>query len=90
MTNYNGLPEHMQDAARGYIEEGLHPGGFLLAVLENNLVDAFGRADDVNRVSLSAWTSWLMWDIPANAWGSKDKIKAYVKAIQEERNVTVN
>ncbi len=76
-TQYARLPEHMQEAARLYIEEGEMPGDFLKAVLCNNLVEAFGRADELNRLSLWHWAQWLYNDVPQDAWGSVEKMRAY-------------
>ena len=74
---YDGLPYHMRDVARDYIEKGYLPGSFLTAVLSNNLVEAFGKADELNRRSLWAWAQWLYNDVPQDAWGSMEKVKAY-------------
>ena len=74
---YDGLPYHMRDAAQRYIEEGEMPGSFLTAVLCNNLVEAFGKADELNRRSLWAWAQWLYNDVPQDAWGSVEKVKTY-------------
>ncbi|KKK42946.1 hypothetical protein LCGC14_3169250, partial [marine sediment metagenome] len=68
--DYSSLPEHMQGAAKRYVEQGIPPGGFLTAVLSNNLVDAFGRADSTNAACLKDYINWLYWDIPSSCWGS--------------------
>ena len=76
-TQYERLPEHMQEAARLYIEEGEMPGSFLVAVLTNNLVEAFGKADEVNRSCLWDWCLWLYNEAPEHAWGSAEKVLAW-------------
>ena len=76
-TRYDKLPEHMQEVARLYIEEGEEPGGFLMAVLTNNLVEAATRADGVNQQRLFEWAGWLYNDIPDRAWGSAEKVLAW-------------
>lgn len=77
--NYDMLPEHMQDGARLYIENGIRPGSFLAAVLENNLTRAFGSADSTNRPLIGTYVTWLTWEIPAPAWGSPSKVAAWIK-----------
>ena len=77
MTDYRMLPEHMQGAARDYIEGHQRPGDFLVAVLENDLVGAFGQADDENTAAMFAWASWLYNEAPAAAWGSRAKVDAW-------------
>lgn len=78
MTDYSRLPEHMQEPARKYVEEGRHPGDFLTAVLANNLVEAFGRADSKNQDHMQDWVIWLYNECPGGAWGSEKRIKEWV------------
>ncbi|RKX65237.1 MAG: hypothetical protein DRP42_05075 [Tenericutes bacterium] len=77
-VDYTGLPEHMQAVARDYIETHYLPGDFLQAVLANNLVMAFARADATNAAAMQQWASWLYNECPSQAWGSPEKIKAWV------------
>lgn len=77
--NYSMLPEHMQEGAKRYVEKRIAPGGFLTAVLENNLVEACGRADLMNRNALHAWAQWLYMECPRGAWGSPEAVKAWLK-----------
>ena len=44
--NYEMLPESLRSGMRRYIEDGVIPGGFLVAVLSDSLSDAMGRADE--------------------------------------------
>lgn len=69
-VSYDKLPEHMREGARLYVEEGVMPGSFLQAVLENNLSESFARADEINTANMKAWARWLHNDCPASAWGS--------------------
>lgn len=78
MTDYSMLPEHMQEVARDYVEKGYEPGGFLFAVLSNDLVDAFGRADAINRAAMGAWAVWLLNEAPSTCWGSAERIHRWV------------
>ena len=85
MLNYNNLPLHMQPSISRYIEHGITPGSFLLAVLENKLVESFAHADEDNRASMFFWAEWLYNEAPAAAWGSPEKVKAWTEARREER-----
>ena len=84
-TIYDRLPEHMREAARLYIEEGEMPGHFLTAVLTNNLVEAFGNADEDNRSCMWEWCLWLYNEIPMPAWGSANKVLAWCNEQQSLR-----
>jgi hypothetical protein len=75
----------MQEAARLYIEEGEMPGGFLVAVLCNDLVEAFGKADEVNRACLWDWCLWLYNEAPMPAWGSAEKVLTWCNEQQALR-----
>jgi hypothetical protein len=78
-VKYDILPPHMVDGAQLYIERGIEPGDFMLAVLANNLVRACERADQVNLHCMVAWATWLKWECPMPAWGSIEKVDAWIK-----------
>lgn len=77
-VDYSYLPEHMREGARDYVEKGEKPGGFLRAVLSNDLVEAFGYADATNYASMHLWARWLFNEAPADCWGSPAKVKAWL------------
>ena len=83
-VDYSKLPEHMRAGAEGYVERGEEPGGFLFAVLCNNLVDAFGKADETNFARLSDWAEWLWNEAPSTCWGSKERVNDWIAIRQEE------
>ena len=85
-VNYRGLPEHMQSTAREYVELGMPPGGFFYAVLCNQLVEAFGKADQINRASMYMWAEWLYNEAPQNCWGTPEKIKGWIEQYRVRRN----
>ena len=83
--NYSKLPEHMQEGARRYIEDGIEPGGFLTAVLSNDLKGAYVRADEENLAAMREWVNWVYWECPGVAQGSSKNVKAWIDAKQETR-----
>lgn len=83
--NYDMLPEHMRDGARLYIEHGVPPGGFMTAVLENNLVKALARAHGTDRAAMFEWASWLYNECPGNAWGSEEIVNKWIESHETER-----
>lgn len=69
--NASLCPDLVQQAFLAYINDGVPPGDFVRACLENNLVEAFKRADDTNREALPHIVAWLYNEMPASAWGSE-------------------
>ena len=49
------IPAHMRDGAERYINDGIEPGGFMMAVLTNDFKGVMGRADDINKLHLQEW-----------------------------------
>lgn len=78
------LPEHMHGAMRRYLEDGLYPGGFLGAVLSNDLVGAVRGADHINSKRLSDIVQFCMWSIPSTAWGSPQAVEKWIRDRQQQ------
>lgn len=64
-----------------YANEHCPTGGFLQAVLENNLMEAMGRADDFNRVALFDICSYIYNHLPVACHGSPEKVKRWLNVI---------
>lgn len=76
--NYDKLPNpDLVDGLRRYIEEGIIPGHFLTACLENDLSDAIGRADAYNLSLLPNIVRWLYNEAPGDCWGSPVRVLAW-------------
>lgn len=78
MTSYTRLPAHMQDTARRYVEAGIPGGSFFTAVVSNDFMQAFSRADDSNTDAMRDWAMWLYNDAPCGCYGSQDKVRAWI------------
>lgn len=72
--NYDLLPEHLRGGVQRYIEHGVIPGSFLVAVICNALREAVGYADDESLAALSNIVRWFTWNAPSECWGSGDKM----------------
>jgi hypothetical protein len=68
------LPEDAHESLVRYIEHGVLPGHFLVAILINDLVGAVGRADETNAQLIAYYVAWLYAAAPAASWGSPDKV----------------
>lgn len=77
--DYSRLPGHMQDGFRLYIERGIPGGSFMTAVLSNDLMGAFGRADDINRARLFDTCAFLANHAPIGCYGSPERVKDWIK-----------
>ena len=75
------VPDHDHGGLVRYIVDGVVPGDFLQAVLNNDLQDAVGRADDINRRAIPTIVAWLYNNAPGGSWGSKGAIERYVEAV---------
>ncbi len=75
--NYQILPEHCQGGMRRYIEDGAMPGAFLQAVICNNLVEAYGQADDINTLLMRSYAMFLYNEAPTYSWGSKEIMESW-------------
>lgn len=74
----SGIPEHMRTGVALYIVHGTPPGSFLTAVLSNDLMEAMGRADDVNLRSLPAYGRFLYNEAPSACFRSAECMKTWV------------
>ena len=77
--DYSDLPEHMQDAMRRYMANGIQPGSFLTAVLANDFMGAVGRADAINSARLRDYAVWLYNHAPRGSFGSPEQVKQWMK-----------
>ncbi len=54
-------------------------GSFLQAILENNLMEAVGRADDDNLRDIVEIVRFVYWDMPHTCHGSPKIVAAWVE-----------
>jgi hypothetical protein len=78
------LPRDLRAGLLRYVTNGVRPGHFLCAVLDNDLTEAVGHADSEERLAqLKAVVSWLFNYTPSTCWGSKAKRLAWEKSARE-------
>ena len=77
--NYGRLPHHLQGGVKRYIEQGVPPGGFLTAVIENNLRLAVGHADHISLAALPQIVWFFHNESPGDCWGTPEKMKLWMK-----------
>jgi hypothetical protein len=74
-----------KDTIDRYVKEGIPTGDFLYAVLSNDLMEAFGRADEDNRRDLFEICQYIYNETPAICHGSKERINEWIKFHQQKR-----
>ena len=85
MINYDLIPQSTMDSLRRYVEQGIPTGGFLEAVLSNDLMEACGRADQFNQEALFHICAYVYNEMPHNSHGSREKVRKWLEAKQAER-----
>lgn len=81
MANYkdlDALPTHMHGAILRYIEKGIPPGSFLMAVFGNELTEAYGRADFDNQRAMPEYAAYLYNNAPSACHGSPEIVEMWI------------
>ncbi len=72
------IPSHMREAVVRYVALGsqrAHSGSFLRAVMSNDLMRAFARADSFNLTAMEGWVSFLFNHTPRACWGGAEAFR---------------
>lgn len=72
-----GVPEHTAAAIDDYIMRGFDPGGFLEAVICNDLFGAMGSADHDNRARLFEICQFFYTESPMICRGDREAFTAW-------------
>ena len=68
----------LKEALDRYVETGELHGGFLTAVLENDLREAVSRADLNNQRNLPLIVEYCVNKLPNLCWGSKKRVAEWI------------
>lgn len=80
--SYN-IPEITRESIDAWAESARPTGGFLRAVLSNDLREAFARADFENRAAMFDIVSYCWNEIPALCWGAPANVEGWPVIIKE-------
>lgn len=72
--DWDKCPESVRVPLQYYFEHHVQTGGFLYAVLTNDLYSACGRADSTNRECLFDIVQFLYNEVPTMCYGSPKKV----------------
>lgn len=84
-TRYSEVRPDTLDSIDLYVMHGIPTGSFLEAVLCNDLMEAMGRADMGNRMTLFEICDYVYNETPSACHGSQEKVRAWLKSKREER-----
>ena len=79
-----GIPSYMQDSIINYYENGLYPGGFLSAVINNDLQESIGRADNTNIHCIKNYIMWFYNHAPNGTWGYQTAVEDWIERFKKE------
>ncbi len=72
------IPETTFEVLKDYVLNHRAPGGFLTAVLCNDLRNAVSRADNANYRALGDIVRYIYCHCPSKCWGSEEKVDAWL------------
>lgn len=76
---YDTVPvAYMASGVRRYFEHHQEVGGFLTALLCNDLHQTIIHADDTNARYIKQWVQWLYDNAPPGSWGSEERHAAWL------------
>jgi len=84
------IPQHIRAGLDRYVKGGIKTGGFLYAVLTNDLFEAVGRADIESRINLFDICDYIYNKVPLSCWGSKEKVKEWIDKFRKKESQNGN
>lgn len=76
--------QHIVNALQSYVENRYPPGGFLHAVLSNDLIRACMKADDFNRHRLFDIVDYIYNNLPMNCYGSPEAVEKWLSRTEDK------
>lgn len=86
--DWGGVPDYMRDGLARYVLDGVPPGGFLRAVLNNDMMHALERADGTNATRLLEYGRFFSNHMPASAFGYPTAVNQWCAMHRDKRAVT--
>lgn len=80
--DYRLIDDEILTAINRYVIQHEPAGHFVMAVLKNDLQEAFARADDNNSTFMFHVVSYCHNEIPGSCWGSPMKIAQWLERKQ--------
>lgn len=77
------IDKRIKNMIDNYVNNGWNPGDFLTAVLANDLMASFSRADKNNISNMLHIVRYVYNHVPMGACGSYQKVKEWIDNIQK-------
>lgn len=74
-----GVASHLRAGLARYLVDHVKPGGFLSAVLKNDLATAVMHADEFSLANIREVVAFLKTMAPPDSWGSQEKVAKWTK-----------
>jgi hypothetical protein len=88
-VDYALISPILLESLKAYRDQGRPVGGFLEAVISNDLAEAVLAADEYNRATLFHLVGWIYNELGSQRWGSKQRYAAWIAAKRKEREDAV-
>ena len=72
------MTQQSQESLYNYLVHGFEPGGFMMAVLSNDLYGAVARADFVNTDLISQYARWIESRAPYGSYGDRETVRGWL------------
>lgn len=83
--DYSQIPERVMQNLLYYVKGEEYPGGFLYAVLSNDLFSAIGRADREMLPLIPLLVHYIHWEVPSGCHGSPEHVREWMIKKQKEK-----
>jgi hypothetical protein len=80
------LPDDLKESIDAFIERGRPTGDFLKACIDNDLMQAFGRADEVSLAAMPAIVGYLYNECPMGSHGRTGAWRDWIDKKAKERS----
>ncbi len=77
------IPQDVKERIDRYVRQGVTPGGFLHAVLSNDLFEAVTRADETNLFNLEGICRYVYDSTPNLCHGSPANVKNWLRLLEK-------
>lgn len=77
-ADYRLIPQRVLESLYDYVNNRQPTGGFLYAVLTNDLMTAIGKADKESLAAIREIVVFIHMEIPASCYGSHEAVNAWI------------